>query len=106
MGQLGMSLEDFLDISPFEFSEIHASWLELQEHREHNEWDRARWSIFKTLCPPDKKSITIYDIQDFEWDPQQKKAPISTRERFDELTQKYGKRLQAGNRDSSKRQEL
>lgn len=94
-----MSLDDFLAISPIEFSAIYAAWLKLEELREHNKWIRARWSIFKTLCPPDKKSITVYDIEHFSWEPEPQKAPRSTREKFDELTKKYGKRLQAGNRD-------
>jgi hypothetical protein len=98
-----MSLDDFLAISPSEFSEIYASWLKLQETKEQNDWNRARWIVFKTLCPPDKKSINIFDIERFAWDP---KAPVtekSTRERFDELTKKYGKRLQTGNRNTRER---
>ena len=98
-----MCLDDFLDISPAEFSEIYESWLEIENSKYREEWNRARWMVFKTLCPPDKKEITVLDIEQFEWDPKLPEVPISTPERFEEMKKKYGQRLQTGDRNSSKR---
>jgi hypothetical protein len=109
---LGISLDDFLDLSPSEFSEAYESWLEVEKIRDRNEWDRARWTVFKTLCPPEKKRITIFDIESFEWDPKMavKKAPPSTKERFEEMKKKMsldgGKRIQTGNRNRCQRKEV
>lgn len=88
-----MCLDDFLDISPSEFAEIYESWLEIEKSKYQEEWNRARWMIFRTLCPPDKKQITIFDIERFDWDPAAPEEPKSTKERFEELKKKYGQRL-------------
>ena len=86
--------------------EIHEKWIERETVRRQDEWNRARWMIFKTLCPPDKKKINVFDIEQFSWDPREavpESVPISNREKFEAATKKYGKRLQTGDRDSSKR---
>ena len=85
-----MSLETFLDLSPIEFSEAYESFLDMERLREQNAWNRARWSIFKSLCPPEKKMINIFDIELFEWDKkgEEIKTTPSTRERFEEMKNK------------------
>jgi hypothetical protein len=104
---LGICLDDFLDISPTEFMAIHDKWLEREKLREQNEWVRARWQVFKTLCPPDKKQINVFDIEIFAWEKETiQEVPVSNRELFDKAIKKYGKRLQTGHRDSSKRKKL
>ena len=101
-----MCLDDFLDISPSEFTEIHERWIEREKIREQNDWNRARWTVFKTLCPPEKKRINIYDIDQFDWDPKSEErgeVPISNKKTYEAVKKKYGQRLQARNRDSSQR---
>lgn len=101
-----MCLDDFLDISPTEFTEIYESWQEREKRREQRAYETARWTVFKTLCPPQKNEINIYDIEMFIWEPgyePPKEVPVSTPERFEEMKKKYGQRLQTGNRNSSKR---
>lgn len=94
-----------MDLTPAEFSDIHAKWAERERARDENEWFRARWMVFKTLCPPDKKMINIFDIEKFPWETTEhtKEVPISNRELFEAAKKKYGQRLQTGNRDRSKR---
>jgi hypothetical protein len=102
-----MCLGDFLDISPTEFIEISKKYFEHERIREQNAWIRARWQVFKTLCPPDKKQINVFDIEIFAWEKETvQEAPISNRGLFDKAVKKYGKRLQTGHRDSSKRKKL
>lgn len=88
-----MCLDDFLDISPTEFIEIYEKWLEIENIKRQEEWNRARWTVFKTLCPPDKKMITIFDIEHFKWDPAAPEVPISSKDSFEKAKRKYGKRL-------------
>jgi hypothetical protein len=95
-----MSLDTFLAISPSEFSEIYAKWIEVKEAEAERErvkiqeaWEIARWTVWRTLCPPDKKELSVLDLREFSWDPKQPKAPKSTRERFEEMKKKYGQRL-------------
>lgn len=91
LGQMGLGLEDFLSLTPFEFAEAWQKWVKQREHEQQQEWERVRMQVFWTLCPPQEKQITIYDINRFPWEkdvviPQQ---PASTEERFNQLKNKW-----------------
>ena len=55
---MGLGLEDFLNLTPFEFNEAHTAFME--KLKADREWQysammqTARWQVFRTLCPPDK----------------------------------------------------
>lgn len=70
---------------------IHTSWTELEERRQRHNYEVARWTVFKTLCPPDKKSINIFDIEKFSWDPEDQapEAPVSTKESYEKAKAKF-----------------
>jgi hypothetical protein len=91
LGQMGLGLEDFLCLTPSEFSETWKVWLKNREHEEQQQWERMRMQVFWTICPPQKKQISIYDINRFPWEtdvviPQQ---PASTEDRFNKLKEKW-----------------
>jgi hypothetical protein len=89
VGQMGLALEDFLRLTPFEFSATYKHWLKHNEHQERMEWERARWSVFKAMTPPNKKQITMLDLIEFPWEKEIVKKTQSSKERFEQLKKKW-----------------
>ncbi|MGQ1889129.1 hypothetical protein ACT29H_01675 [Thermophagus sp. OGC60D27] len=92
IGQMGLGLDTFLNMTPFEFAEAWQLWVKNKEHEERLAWERTRMQVFWTICPPQKKQITPYDINRFPWEREIKTphdAPMSTQERFEMLKKKW-----------------
>lgn len=63
---MGMSVEDYLALTPSQFAGAYKRFLEkVESDRSHTEmlsWQVARWQVFRTLCPPRKQKITVFDL--------------------------------------------
>lgn len=96
---MGLSLETYLDLTPFQFSEVYKRFLErIEKEREWQElkdWQIARWQVWRTLCPPnDKKEYSVMDILELPGDKEAKeraegKTELSSRERYEALKRKF-----------------
>ena len=91
-----MSYETFMQLSPEQFNEAYEAWRILvnaeREHRELTAYRVARWQVWRTLAPPDKKEISVLDLIELPGDEagkQEQKKTESTRQRFDELAEKW-----------------
>lgn len=92
-----MSLETFLGLTPSQFHAARVKFLEkIHKEREQAEltaWQVARWQVFRTLCPPKEKQIKMTDLLKLPGDdgykPVKTKPKESTRQRFDELNEKW-----------------
>lgn len=98
IGQMGLDLETYLSLTPFEFQEVHKAFIE--KTTSNRDWEEikdmrvARWQVFRTLCPPKKKEISIFDLIELPGDKEQKERieavkleqnKRSTAERFEQL---------------------
>ena len=91
---MGMSMETFLMLTPGQFHSAYNEFLNAVEsdrrHRELVSWQVARWQVWRTLAPPDKKQISVRDLIELPGDEiEQKEVKQSTRERFEELKKKW-----------------
>ena len=102
IGQMGLDLETYLSLTPFEFQEVYKAFVEKasldREWQELKDMRVARWQVFRTLCPPQQKTISVYDLIELPGDKEQKerieaiskaKEQRSTQERFEELKNKW-----------------
>lgn len=89
VGQMGLALEDFLRLTPSEYNKAYESWLRHNEMREKQEWERARWMVFKAMTPPKKQQITVYDLIKFPWEGSAEDDERSSVDRFEELKRKW-----------------
>jgi hypothetical protein len=65
---MGMALNDFLRLTPKEFSLICERWNEKEDARERSEWERTRMTCLCLLQPHSKKQLKAEDVMSFAWD--------------------------------------
>jgi len=76
LGIMGLGLDCFLDLTPFEFITIKGKYLEQQHELQKERWEIARWQVFRTVCPPQSKSKRgLLGVKDFILFPWEKKEP-------------------------------
>lgn len=89
VGQMGLSREEYLDLTPSEFQAIHRRYFEkINKDREEELCQKllvARLQLFRQLCPPPGKTIKITDLWELpgeaeEMNEKRKKA-IENREK-------------------------
>jgi len=95
VGQMGLSLESFLGLTPQQFSIAYEKFMERIEADDIQAERRARLMAFRIIAPPDKKKISIYDLWEIKGDTevkreQRKKQKPSSRNRYEELKNKWG----------------
>ena len=98
IGCIGMSFVDFEAITPDEFRAIHRLYLQKEEERLHDDWERTRTHATLIVQSFSKKKIEAKKILRFPWDGRTKgglkseEAPRSTRQRFEELRARFDKK--------------
>jgi hypothetical protein len=99
LGQMGMDIQSFYQLTPEEFEEIYTRWSELRDSEFRNSWEQTRcnsyWSIKASL-----KNVTMQKFMPLPWDKtkdKSKKTKGNTLgekahdlERFERLKKKYG----------------
>jgi hypothetical protein len=97
---MGMSIGTFLELTPSQWQAAYDAWLEMRTADAKNDMLRrmhaARWMVSKMLAPPFKpgESFTIFDLIELDGDKEmleeiRKKTPQSTKERFEELKERW-----------------
>lgn len=67
---MGLNLDDFLDLTPLDFLEAKASFVEYNESNEQKKWERIRWLAFHIAAPPKGVGgmLRISDFGTFPWE--------------------------------------
>lgn len=99
-GCIGMSLDDFFRCTPSEFYAISSSWREYRTTSEQAAWERSRFVTATLLQPHTRRPLKPRDICTFSWEKNTREetpaedvaqAEKSTRERFEEIKERWGK---------------
>lgn len=82
---MGMGLDDFMRLTPEEFTAVHSSWIEHQTHRYHTEMEMMRLHACMCIQPHLKKRLSPHQLLPFDWDSKsdaahKTNAPQLTRE--------------------------
>lgn len=82
-----MSLQDFEQCTPFEFSKIVEQAQKKEEERVKLSWNQTRFLALTNLSPYSKKALKPTDIMEFPWDNNetQVRKGTSSYERMKEL---------------------
>ena len=93
-----MSVDSFLMLTPEQFAGSYSAFLERikaeAEQREQLAWNIGRWQVWRTLCPPTGKSLSVLDMIELPGDERIKMAKVekikpSTEDRFKSLAKKW-----------------
>jgi len=94
VGEMGLSLETFLSLTPFEFQEAYSAFL--KKMNSDREWEYlkslrvARKQVFRMLCPPQNKQISESDLWELPGDEKaEKKTEGSTKAKFEDLKERW-----------------
>lgn len=91
-------METYLSLTPFEFQEVYVAYLKKiksdREWQELKDYRVARWQVFRTLCPPKEKQISLKDLLALPGDDEllgqnTSKEECSTKNRFEQLKEKW-----------------
>lgn len=98
-GVMGMSLETYLQLTPYQFQKAYNNFIEKtktdRQAHENVAWQVARWQVFRTLCPPKKKKINVFDLIELPGDELLRKPktgggrPEKDEARFRALAEKW-----------------
>ena len=87
-----MKPADFYDLTPRQFFNKLAGFHLLEQSRQREEWERARltWTFIANYSGLLKQGKSPADMMKFPWDTQtEKPVQIMTRDRFEQLKNKY-----------------
>lgn len=89
---LGLSRADWIALTPQQYSLFRESHYRRQQRDERERWELARWQVFRTLCPPSGKRISLKDIITFPWEAAPSgshKGGEKNKDRFDKLVKRW-----------------
>jgi len=91
-GVMGMSYESYLSLTPYQFRKAYELFLDkISKEREQSEltaWQVARWQVWRTLCPPEGKQISVLDLIELPGD-KRKEEPKPDPERAKRIAEKW-----------------
>lgn len=94
LGEMGMSYESYLSLTPSQFQGAYNRFLKKttsdREHAENVAWQVARWQVWRTLCPPEQKKISVFDLIELSGD-----AQLIAKQKNQEIQEKDEKRFKA-----------
>lgn len=96
VGQMGLSLETFLSLTPQQFNIAYEKFIERIEAEDIQAERRARLNAFRSVCPPPGKKLSLYDFWEIKGDKEiqqaAKKAQVpGSKERAEYLKKKWGR---------------
>ena len=68
IGVVGLSIADWCDLSPEEFSEVCRAYNEVEEQRLQGEWERMRLLATMTIQPHVKSKLNAKRLLPLPWD--------------------------------------
>ena len=66
-----MTVDDFCQCTPLEFSAVYESWAENEKRRERAAWERTRLQCTCMLQPYSRHKLEPRDVLRFAWDDDQ-----------------------------------
>lgn len=94
MGAMGMSLSDFCALSPSDFRAANRAFLELEEARSRDSWEKTRMLATIAVQPYSHKRLDPRSLLPLPWDRAERKSETpeaSTPEKFKAMLEKYKK---------------
>lgn len=92
---MGLALEDFLLLTPFEFTATRKAFYQEQKRQSEEAFAVAAWQAFKITCPGEGKQFSYQDFLPPHMQPEEvKPAPLSEEkslERYEQLKKKWAK---------------
>ena len=93
LGVMGMSYESYLQLTPYQFRRAYELFIDkVQKERDQaelNAWQVARWQVWRTLCPPQGKQISVMDLIELPGDKRNKKELKPDPERAKRMAEKW-----------------
>lgn len=93
LGVMGMSYESYLSLTPYQFRLAYEKFIDKvnkeREQQELNAWQVARWQVWRTLCPPEGKQLSVMDLIDLPGDKRDKKEIKPDPERAKRVAEKW-----------------
>ena len=91
---MGLTPNEFWDLTQREFWNKLEGFYELEENRERREWTRTRWQtcLFLNCYTGKDNTLQPQDLIKFDWEQEeiQKEIVIPTIEDFERVKAKYG----------------
>ena len=84
MGRVGMSREDFLQLTPEEFEAVLAQYARLREEQMHAGWEQARMIAFAAVAPHTSRLRGPEDLVRFPWEEETEERPKAPRMTIEE----------------------
>ena len=84
MGRVGMSREDFLQLTPEEFEAVLAQYARLREEQHRADWERARMIAFAAVAPHTSRLRGPEDLVRFPWEEETEERPKAPRMTIEE----------------------
>ncbi len=75
LGRMGMRLDDLRRLTVEEFEEVVRQWMEREETKYRDEWERMRLLATIGVMPHTKKHITPHGLLPLPWDTKRSRAP-------------------------------
>lgn len=76
LGRMGMRLDDLRRLTVGEFEESVRQWMEKEEAKYHDEWERMRLLATISMMPHTKKHVTPHGLLPLPWDT---KGPVKSK---------------------------
>lgn len=90
-----MNYETYCSLTPTQFQEAYRVFLKKtakdRDQAELVAWQVARWQVWRSLCPPDLKKMSVLDLLQLPGDPNPD-APVKKKkdpEKFRKLAEKW-----------------
>lgn len=97
LGQIGLDIETFYQLTPDEFEEIYERWAEARDSDFKNRWHQTRKICFWAAGPYMKKGSTEQSVMKFPWEKKGKSkgktAARPDKERLNDLRTRYGDKI-------------
>lgn len=89
LGRMHLSLNDFLELLPVEYLDAKIEFIKAENEKYQDGWERARWQVFRSICPPTGKKLRITDFIQFAWEQVKQKAKANP-QRAKAVIEKWG----------------
>lgn len=90
---MGMSVDTYLSLTPYQFQKAYALFIDkVNKEREQEEltaWQVARWQVWRTLCPPPGKQLSVIDLIELPGDKRYKKEVKPDPERAKQVAERW-----------------
>lgn len=88
-----MSYNSFCSLTPYQFQRAYELFIDKvhkdRAQTELNAWQIARWQVWRTLCPPEGKTLSLIDLIELPGDKKLKKEVKPDPERAKRIAERW-----------------